>query len=128
MAGNLSDYLETVVLNWLRGTATTPPSTLYLALFTVAPTDAGGGTEVTGGAYARQAITFGAPSGGQIASSADVTFPQATANWGTVVACAVFDAVTAGNQLAQGPLGASATINSGTVYKLLSGQVTLALD
>jgi hypothetical protein len=128
MAGNLSDYLETVYLNWLRGTATTPPSTLYLALFTVAPTDAGGGTEVTGGAYARQVVTFGAPSGGQIVSSADVVFPEAAANWGTVVACAVFDAATAGNQLAQGPLASSATINTGTVYKLLAGQVTLNLD
>src|SRR5690348_9651080 len=125
MAGNLSDYLETAFLNWVRGTAGTPPSTLYLALFTAAPNDAGGGTEVTGGAYARRPITFAAPSGGSIASSADVTFAEATANWGLVTHCAIFDALTSGNQLAQGPLASSATINTGTVYKLLAGQVTL---
>lgn len=96
-----SDYLENAVLNHvLRNTALTSPTTVYAALYTAAPTDAGGGTEVSGNAYARTAITFGAPSGGVVSNSAAVTFPTASGgNWGTIVAMGVFDALTVGNLL-----------------------------
>lgn len=103
MAGSKSDYLENKQLDHtLRNTAYTSPTTVYAALFTVSPSDGGGGTEVStsGTAYARQAITFGAASGGSISNSVAVNFPTATASYGApVVAVGVFDASSGGNLL-----------------------------
>jgi hypothetical protein len=62
---SFSDYLEDAVLDHVfRNTALTSPTTVYVALYTATPSDAGGGTEVSGGSYARTAGTFGAASGG----------------------------------------------------------------
>lgn len=101
-----SNYLAAAILNEaLLGVNYAPPATVYLALFTVVPTAvAGSGTEVSGGSYARQAITFGAPalngsSIEQAANTAGLTFPVATADWGTIVAVEVMDALAAGNGL-----------------------------
>lgn len=105
MAGSKSDYLENKVLDHVLGAVTyTPPATVYIAAYTVAPTDAGGGTEVTGGSYARVAVTnnatnFPAASGGVKSNGTIINFPTATADWGTVVAAAVSDAASAGNIL-----------------------------
>ena len=103
----MSDYLEGAIINHIfRGTAFTAPSTLYISLFTVAPTDAGGGTEVTGGSYARVAVTcntgnWAAPgaTNGTTSNSNAITFPTATASWGNVVAIGIHDASTGGNLL-----------------------------
>jgi hypothetical protein len=95
-----SDYLETSILNHvLRGVAFASPAGVYVALYTSPPSDAGGGTEVAGNGYVRQAVTFGAPSGGQVSNSADILFPTATADWGTITSFAIFDAPSAGNML-----------------------------
>lgn len=105
MAGSKSDYLENKILDLIfGGQALTPPTNLYFGLFTVAPSDAGGGTEVTGGSYARVSIAnnltnFPAASGGSKQNAAAVTWPTAGASWGTVVAVGVFDAPTGGNLL-----------------------------
>lgn len=105
MAGSKSDYLENKILDLIfGGQALTPPTNLYFGLFTVAPSDAGGGTEVTGGSYARVSIAnnltnFPAASGGSKSNAAAVTWPTAGASWGTVVAVGVFDAPTGGNLL-----------------------------
>lgn len=132
MAGSFSDYYEAKVLDHMfRAAAFTPPSTVYAALYTAAPTDAGGGTEVSGGGYARTAVTFGAASGTaptQISNSANVDFPQATANWGTVVAVGIFDASTAGNLLAWGDLTTSKAINSGDIARFSTGSLVIQLD
>ena len=81
----MSNYLENALINaTLRNTTYTSPSTVYVALFTSDPTDAGSGTEVSGGSYARQSATFGAPSNGASSISSAIEFPQATGNWGTV--------------------------------------------
>ena len=110
-AGGQSDYLNSAMLNWMKGTTfLAAPATTYVALFTTAPTsDAGtGGTEVSGGSYARQAITsssgWSAISGGgtvaeQISNAAIITFPTPSASWGTVVAVGIYDALTVGNLL-----------------------------
>jgi hypothetical protein len=69
----MSNYLENALINGtLRGTTYTAPTTTYLALYTSDPTDADTGTEITGGSYARQAITMGAPSNGVSTNSAGV--------------------------------------------------------
>lgn len=122
-----SDYLETAILNAvLRNVSFVSPSTVYLALFTVAPTDSGGGTEVTGGSYARQAVTFAAPVSGVVANSGSVTFPQATAPWGTVVAMALFDALTVGNMLYYGNLATSKTIGTNDQLAFANAAITVA--
>jgi hypothetical protein len=130
-------YAEKALLSYaLRNTTTPgfPPATVYLALFTAAPTDQGGGTEVSGGGYARQAVTFAAPtdngasSGSQTSPTADVTFPVATADYGTVVAAGLFDAATGGNLLLYGSLTESKTINAGDQFKMPSAGLSCLLD
>jgi hypothetical protein len=81
-------------------------------LFTVAPGETGGGTEVSGGGYARQSFTLTAASGGATSNAADITFGPATANWGTIVAVGIFDAATGGNMLMYGNLATSKIVNS----------------
>jgi hypothetical protein len=126
---SVADYYENKILDhMLRAQSFTPPTTVYVALYTVAPTDAGGGTEVSGGSYARQPVTFSAASGGSITNSADITFPQATADWGTIVAVGLFDASTAGNLLWYGNLTTSKTVNSGDIFKISAGNLTVSLD
>lgn len=122
-----TDYLEDALLNHvLRNVAFTSPTTVYAALFTVAPTDAGGGTEVTGGSYARQSVTFAAPSSNAVANSGTVTFPQATASWGTIVAVAIMDAASGGNMLYYGNLGTSKTVGNGDQVSFAASALTVS--
>lgn len=124
----MSNYLENALINGtLRGTTYTAPTTVYVALFTSDPTDAGTGTQVSGGSYARQSVTFAAPSNGASASNADVTFPQATANWGTVGWIGIYDALTGGNLLYHTALDSAKTIETGDIFKIASGSLTVTL-
>jgi hypothetical protein len=123
-----SNYLENALINAvLRNTSYTSPTTVYIGLFTSDPTDAGSGTEVTGGSYARTSATFGAPSNGVSVTTADVTFPTATASWGTVGWIGIHDASTAGNLLFHTPLDVSKTIDSGDIFKISSGNLSVTL-
>ena len=134
MAGNLTDYLETALLDHCTGRATfTKPTNTYLALFTVSPGETASGTEVaSSGGYGRQVITWGAANAGAISNSAVIRFPagssMASTNWGTVVALGIFDALTSGNLLWYGVLPSSVTINSGDSYTIQTGGLTLTLD
>ena len=84
---SFSNFLELEILDHVfRNSAYTAPSTIYVALFTSAPNDAGGGTEVSGNGYARQSMAFSAASSGSIANSGSVEFPTATGDQGTIVA------------------------------------------
>jgi hypothetical protein len=126
---SISNFLENKLLDHsLGGTAYTQPSTIYVALYTSDPTDADSGTEVTGGSYARQSVAFAAASGGSKASNATVTFPTATANWGTVTHIGLRDASTAGNLLWSGALSSSASVTTGTTFSIASGALTCTLD
>jgi hypothetical protein len=105
-----------------------PAGSRWVALYTVAPTATTEGTEVSGGSYARQPITFAAAALGVGASNALVTFPAATAGWGTIVAFAIHDAVSgAGNQRYFKAI-TPRTVNIGDVAKILSGAITLQVD
>lgn len=119
-----SDYMEDKVLNVLRGTAFSAVSP-YVALFTVTPSDSAAGTEVSGNAYARQAVTFGAPSGGSMSNTGVVQFPTPTAGWGTVVAWAIMDASTAGNVLYWSPQTPNKTINTGDDVEFAIGAIVV---
>ncbi|MEK9714091.1 MAG: hypothetical protein VW258_16125 [Thalassolituus sp.] len=130
MAG-FTDYTEDLVLDWLltSGTATRPTA-WYVALYTVAPTDTGGGTEVSGTSYARTAVTFSVSgtSPATAANSAAVEFPEAGGSWGTVVAAGIFDASTAGNLLAYANLTASKAVDTGDVLRFNTSALTVTLD
>lgn len=126
--GSFSDYLENELLDHaFRNSSYTPPASVYVGLYTVAPTDAGGGTEVTGGAYARVTATFTAASGGAISNSSNLTFTTATASWGKILAAGVFDAATSGNMLGWALLTASKTISSGDTAQFNAGDVDISL-
>ena len=124
----MSNYLENALINaTLRNTSYTSPATVYLALYTSDPTDADTGTEVSGNAYVRQSITFGAPSNGVSTNSAAIEFPQATGSWGTVAYIGIRDASTAGNLLFHTALDASKTIATGDVFRMAIGSLSVTL-
>ncbi len=109
-----------------RGTAFTPPSSVYIALFTIMPGVGGGGTEVSGGSYARQLITFGSPSAGSSSNSIAATFPVASGVWGTVVGYAYYDSATSGNLLSFMNLSASRTVGTGDQVIFDVGQLVVS--
>jgi hypothetical protein len=124
----MSNFLENALINaTLRNTSYTSPTTVYLALYTTDPTDADTGTEVSGGSYARQSITFGAPSNGVSTNSAAIEFPQATGSWGTVTHVGIRDALTTGNLLYHTPLTASKTIATGDIFRIAIGSLSVTL-
>jgi hypothetical protein len=124
----MSNFLENALINaTLRNTTYTSVATVYVSLWTSDPTDAGSGTEVSGGSYARTAVTFGAPSNGVSLNSADVTFPTATASWGTVGWIGINDALTTGNLLYHTALDTSKTIDSGDIFKISTGNLSVTL-
>lgn len=126
---DLSNFLENELTKYFRNLAITQPAVVYLALFTaVTDAEAGTGTEVVGGSYARVAVTFGAPSNGVIVNSVQVSFPTASANWGVVTHAALFDALTVGNALSIiKALTTSRTINNGDTLQFPIGNVSMAL-
>lgn len=121
----MSNYLETALVNAvLRNTSYTSPTTVYVGLFTSDPTDAGSGTEVSGGSYTRKAMAFASPTNGATSNSSAVEFDQATASWGTVTHFGLFDASSSGNLLLHGALTASKTIDDGDVFKFATSALT----
>lgn len=129
---SFSDYTENLVLTWLltNGSATRPTA-WYVGLFTAAPSDTGGGTEVTGSAYARVAtgtIGVSGTSPTTATNSAAIEFAAASGgNWGTVTHAAIFDASTSGNMLAWAELTTSRTINDGDVFRIPASSLTITL-
>ena len=125
-----SNYLENALINAvLRNTTYTSPATVYVSLYVSDPTDADSGTEVStsGTGYARTAVTFGAPSNGVSTNSADVTFPTSTSGWGNVTHIGIHDASTAGNLLFHSPLDTAKTIDSGDIFKITTGNLSVTL-
>jgi hypothetical protein len=134
--GSKSDAYELEILKLTTGQATTlftsTPMTPFLALYTADPTDSAAGTEVTGGSYARVACSssskWAAPAAGSVTTNAVVTFPTATANWGTVTGFALMSAVTGGTMLMWGSLTAAKVVNNGDTASFAAGQLTLTED
>ena len=135
MAGSKSDFLENELLDHVLGNAAyTAPANVYVALYTVAPTDAGGGTEVAAaGAYARVTVVNNATnwptaSAGLKSNGTEITFAEATASWGTVVAFAIMDALTLGNFLYWADLTTSKVIDIGDTAKFAVGDLDITED
>ena len=131
MAGSFTDFTEDLVLNWLLTTNTaTRPTQWYVGLFTTATGETGGGTEVSGGAYVREAASFSV-SGTDPTSAvntAAIEFPTASANWGTITHIGLFDAATSGNMLVHAPLDVAKAIGTGDVFRIPAGDLEITLD
>jgi hypothetical protein len=134
-----TDYLENKMLDHiLSATTYTPPATLYVGLFSVAPGEATSGTELSGGSYARVAVTnnstnFPAASGGSKTNGAAFTFPTATADWSAAVAAGLFDASSGGNLLMKATgsnfnSGNSKTVQNGDTAEFAASTMTFTLD
>lgn len=129
MAGNLSDWAENAALDWLLGgSSPTRPTTRYVALFTAAPNDAGGGTEVSGSGYARQAIASDAAAAGATQNTSTITFTASGGSWGTVTHIGIFSASTGGNLLWHGAMTASKTVGDGDSLAFAAGDIDFSLD
>jgi hypothetical protein len=126
MAGNLSDYLENKVLDHILGTTSYTMPTVFLALYTVAPTDSTAGTEVSGGSYTRKAVAFSAASSGAATNSANIDF--AGMPTATVVAVAVCDASTSGNILIYGSLASNRSVTDGDTLRISSGDLSISIN
>lgn len=126
----LSDYAEKLLLDWAMTTGSaTRPTAWYVALYTAAPSDSGGGTEVSTGGYARQSVTFGAASspGGTTSNTNTVSFTASGANYGTVTHIGIFDNSSGGNLLWHGAMTASKTVNDGDTLEFSIGNIDLTL-
>lgn len=131
MAGSMTDFLENKLLEHSLGKNAYAIPGCYVALFTVNPSDAGGGTEVTGGAYQRQQVLpagWNAASGGSISNASDIIFPVASASWGNVSAVGIFDQATTGQMLWWGTLSTAKTIAQNDQFKIAQNNLTITLD
>lgn len=128
---SFSDYTENLVLNYLlTANSVTRPTAWYVGLFTAAPSDTGGGTEVSGNGYARKATGTMTITGTATTATnaAAIEFdPASGGNWGTLTHAAIFDALTTGNMLAWAPLTISRTINDGDVFRVPASSLTVTL-
>ena len=127
----LSNYYITNLLKVLTNQGTfTSPTTVYLALYTSNPNPNNSGTEVSGGSYTRQSISWSAVGTGQSTSNTNtITFPTATGTWGTITYWALFDAVSSGNLLMFAPVSSVVTINNGNTYPTITAtQVAVAFQ
>lgn len=144
-AGALTDYAENKIVDAvMRGQTLGAPATWYVALYTVCPTDSTAGTEVTGGSYARVAVTAGltqwagtqsagsttasSGTGGTTSNNATISFPTPTAGWGTVVCWGLADAASSGNLWIYSALTVNKTINNGDTVSFSAGAATFQID
>ena len=125
---SLTNTYETTTLTWLfTANSATRPTTWYIGLFTTDPGETGSGTEVSGGSYARTAVTLSV-SGNTATNSGAVEFTAATASWGTITHIGVMDASSAGTMIVHAALDASKTIASGDVFRIPAGDLDITLD
>ena len=137
MAG-FTNYLEDkVVAHLFGGVAYTAPTTWYAGLQTATPSDSTAGTEVTGGAYARQSVAWTVASSGlaQASNTAALEWPAATTDWGTVTHAGIYDAVSGGNLVAFETLTKTdfstanpKVVNTGDIFKIDAGNLKIQLD
>lgn len=126
----LSDYAEKLLLDWMMTSGSaTRPTAWYVALYTAAPSDSGGGTEVSTGGYTRQSVAFSAASspGGTTSNSGEVSFTASGADYGTVTHMGIFDAASSGNLLWHGALTASKTVADGDTLTFAVGNIDLTM-
>ena len=127
-----SNFLEEAILNYFfRGQAVSRPTNLYLALYKTNPTDSDTGSEVTGGGYTRQVVSFNAPSQqgdrGTVTNANTIEFAQATSDWGEVAYFGIRDAKDGGNLLTYGTFNKPQTISEGTQFAIKQGDLSVSV-
>ena len=126
----LSDHAENLLLNWLMTTGTaTRPTQWFVALFSSAPNDAGGGTEISGNGYSRQSVSWDAASGtgGTTANSGAVSFTASGSGFGTVTHIGIYDASSSGNLLWHGAMDTAKSVAAGDVLQFAVGAIDLTI-
>jgi hypothetical protein len=134
--GTATDYTENAIINGLLdgGNINLSSGKPFIGLFTVSPTETGGGTECSGGGYARIQIgdtgqgDFDNSTTGTASNQAEFVFPDATSNWGTISHIGLFDAVSGGNLLMFGSLNSSVLIDNGDIFKIPTNGFTISMD
>lgn len=124
---SFSNTFENTTLKWVFTTdSVTRPTAWYVALFTTDPTDAGTGTEVSGTAYAREAVVF-TVTDDTASNNAAIEYTAAGSNWGTVSHIGIYDASSAGNLIAHAALTSSKAIDTGDVFRIPTGDLDVTL-
>lgn len=126
----LSDHAEKLILDWMMTAgAATRPTAWYVALYTAAPSDSGGGTELSGSGYARESVTFAAATSGTgtTSNTGAVVFTADGGDWGSVTHMGIHDAVTGGNLLWHGALAAAKTVADGDTLEFAVGNIDLTV-
>lgn len=127
MADNLTDVAENLVLDWINvvGSPTRPTSPLKVALLTSAGSDSAAGTEVTGGSYARQNVTFGSASSGAASNTNLISFADMPA--ATVTSLAIYDNAGSPVRIWHGTLSAPKTVNAGDTFQIAIGDLDVSI-
>lgn len=127
----LSDVSEVLLLNYLMtATSVTRPTAWYVALYTGAPSDSGGGTEVSGSGYSRQSVTWATATGagGTTSNTNAPSFTASGGAFGTVTHIGIHSASSgSGNLLWHGAMTASKTIADGDTLEFSIGNIDLTL-
>jgi hypothetical protein len=126
----LSDHAEALLLDWLMTTdSVTRPTAWYVALYTAAPSDSGGGTEVSGSGYSRQSVTMASATspGGTTSNSGAVSFTASGGDWGSITHIGIHDASSGGNLLWHGAMTASKTVADGDTLEFSIGNIDLTI-
>lgn len=126
----LSDYAEKLILDYLMTSGSaTRPTAWYVALYTSAPSDAGGGTELSGSGYARETVAFAAATSGAgtTSNSGAVVFTADGGDWGSVTHMGIHDASSSGNLLWHGALAAAKTVLDGDSLEFAVGNIDLTV-
>ena len=126
----LSDYSEKLILDYLMTTGSaTRPTNWYVALYTAAPSDSGGGTELSGSGYSRESVTFAAATSGTgtTSNSGAVVFTADGGDWGSVTHMGIHDASSSGNLLWHGALAAAKTVLDGDSLEFAVGNIDLTV-
>lgn len=122
----MTDYLENQLYDGvLRATTYTAPTTVYVALHTADPTESGQVAEVSGNGYARQSVTFGAPTDGSGSNTTIATFTAVGGSWGTVTHFSIHDSLTTGNALLYSILDNSRVVNNGDDFEFAASSITV---
>jgi hypothetical protein len=127
MADNLTDVAENLALDWINvvGTPTRPTSPLKVALVTANGSDSAAGTEVTGGSYARQSVTFGSASSGAASNTNTITFTNMPA--ATVTGIDIYDSAGTPVRVWYGALSASKTTTAGDTFTIAIGSLSVSI-
>lgn len=126
----LSDYAEKLILDYLMTSGSaTRPTAWYVGLYTSAPSDAGGGTELSGSGYARESAAFAAATSGTgtTSNSGAIVFTADGGDWGSVTHMGIHDAVSGGNLLWHGALAAAKTVLDGDSLEFAVGNIDLTV-